>query len=137
MIPGVAAGAHDGDLTAQHYHAQHHPSQISQQYQGYSCTAAAAPNDFPTSYGPMYSSYMKCRTNPYQRPNNNTAPSGVGSGASPNTLPTPAMYYPGFSNAAAAAAAAAAGLYSRQHNMYDYTTATAGATMHHHAEVPR
>ena len=141
MIPGVATGAHDGDLTAQHYHAQHHPSQISQQYQGYSCTtggvpAVAPPNDFPTSYGPMYSSYMKYRTNPYQRPpNNNTtaaAPSGAGSGASPNTLPTPAMYYPGFSNAAAAAAAAAAGLYSRQHNMYDYTG------MHsNHAEVPR
>ena len=139
MIPT----AHD-DLTAQHY--QHHhginPSQqppIPQHYQGYACTA---PNDFPTGYGPMYSSYMaKCRTNPYQRPNiagGGTNPASNTAAGSPNTaLPSPAMYYPGFSNAAAAAAAAAAGLYSRQHNMYDYTTASAGTTMHHHAEVPR
>ena len=83
----------------------------------------------------------KCRTNPYQRSNiagGETNPASNTAAGSPNTaLPSPAMYYPGFSNAAAAAAAAAAGLYSRQHNMYDYTTASAGATMHHHAEVPR
>merc|ERR1719464_880283 len=143
VSPSMIPTAHD-DLTAQHY--QHHhginPSQqppIPQHYQGYACTT---PNDFPTGYGPMYSSYMaKCRTNPYQRPNiagGGTNPASNTATGSPNTaLPSPAMYYPGFSNAAAAAAAAAAGLYSRQHNMYDYTTASAGATMHHHAEVPR
>ena len=117
--------SHHEDLSAQHYHTQ---PQAQPQYQGYGHTAQT---DF-SSYGPMYSNYMKCRTNPYQRP---TA-SGASTPTSPNmpTLPSPAgMYYPGFSNAAAAAAAAAAGLYTRPHNMYDYTS----GTMHHHAEVPR
>ena len=105
--------AHD-DLASQHYQAQ--------QYPGYNCTASGQP-DF-SNYGPMYSNYMKCRTNPYQRPQPpvSTSPnvSGLASSAS--------MYYPGFSNAAAAAAAA--GLY-RTHNMYDYSG------MPHHTEVPR
>ena len=117
---------HD-DLTAQHYQQHQNPQSHHQQYQGYGCTNT----DF-SSYGPMYSSYMKCRTNPYQRPNTSSS-----TPSSPNmtSLPSAAMYYPGFSNAASAAAAVAAGLYGRQHNMYDY--ATASGTMHHHAEVPR
>ena len=118
---------HHEDLSAQHYHSQ---VQGQPQYQAYAAGHSAAQADF-SSYGPMYTNYMKCRTNPYQRP------TAVGTTpTSPNmpTLPNPAgMYYPGFSNAAAAAAAAAAGLYTRPHNMYDYTS----GTMHHHAEVPR
>ena len=143
VSPSMIPASHD-DLTAQHYQHQHHqqPPQLPQQYQGYACAATPPGSDFPTGYGPMYSSYMKCRTNPYQRPNGNGVTGSVSgnvaaSGTTSNALPNPAMYYPGFSNAAAAAATAAAGLYSRQHNMYDYTTASAGASMHHHAEVPR
>ena len=104
--------SHD-DLASQHYQAQ-------QQYPGYNC----AQPDF-SNYGPMYSNYMKCRTNPYQRPQPpvSTSPN-VSSLAS-----SAAMYYPGFSNAAAAAAAA--GLYTRPHNMYDYSG------MPHHTEIPR
>ena len=127
MIPG----GHE-DLTAQHYQQSHlsHQGSHQQQYQGYGCPSAQA--DF-SNYGPMYSNYIKNRSNPYQRPANtpNSPPNMSG-------LPSPAtaaMYYPGFSNAAAAAAAAAAGLYGRQHNMYEY--AAASGTMHHHAEVPR
>ena len=128
---------HHEDLSAQHYHNQQLQTQQYQSYaaagqQAAAVAAAAQSADF-SSYGPMYSNYMKCRTNPYQRPN----PAGP-TQTSPNMtgLPSPAagMYYPGFSNAAAAAAAAAAGLYSRPHNMYDYTS---GNAMHHHAEVPR
>ena len=126
---------HHEDLSAQHYHNQQLQTQQYQSYAGQAAAATAAQSADFSSYGPMYSNYMKsCRTGPYQRPN--TASNNP---ASPNVpgLPSPAagMYYPGFSNAAAAAAAAAAGLYSRPHNMYDYT---AGGTMHHHApEVPR
>lgn len=126
---------HHEDLSAQHYHNQQLQTQQYQSYaaagqQAAAAAAAAQSADF-SSYGPMYSNYMKCRTNPYQRPNpagpNQTSPNMTG-------LPSPAagMYYPGFSNAAAAAAAAAAGLYTRPHNMYDYS-----GNMHHHAEVPR
>ena len=55
MIPA----SHD-DLTAQHYQHQHHqqPPQLPQQYQGYACAATPPGSDFPTGYGPMYSSYM-------------------------------------------------------------------------------
>ena len=126
---------HHEDLSAQHYHNQQLQTQQYQSYAGQAAAASAAQSADFSSYGPMYSNYMKsCRTGPYQRPN-----PASNNPASPNVpgLPSPAagMYYPGFSNAAAAAAAAAAGLYSRPHNMYDYT---AGGTMHHHApEVPR
>ena len=126
---------HHEDLSAQHYHNQQLQTQQYQSYAGQAAAATAAQSADFSSYGPMYSNYMKsCRTGPYQRPN-----PASNNPASPNVpgLPSPAagMYYPGFSNAAAAAAAAAAGLYSRPHNMYDYT---AGGTMHHHApEVPR
>ena len=111
--PPMLPSSHD-DLASQHYQAQ-------QQYPGYNC----AQPDF-SNYGPMYSNYMKCRTNPYQRPQppvSTTSPN-VSSLAS-----SAAMYYPGFSNAAAAAAAA--GLYTRPHNMYDYSG------MPHHTEIPR
>ena len=112
MIPPV----HD-DLASQHYQAQ--------QYPGYNCVQP----DF-SNYGPMYSNYMKCRTNPYQRPQTSAAsPSPNVSSAAANLASSAAMYYPGFTNAAAAAAAA--GLYARPHNMYDYSG------MPHHTEVPR
>ena len=111
MIPPV----HD-DLASQHYQAQ--------QYPGYNCVQP----DF-SNYGPMYSNYMKCRTNPYQRPQSSSASPSPNVSAAAGLASSAAMYYPGFTNAAAAAAAA--GLYARPHNMYDYSG------MPHHTEVPR
>ena len=107
----------------------HHQVQYSSQYPSH---LAAASGDF-SNYGPMYStysSYIKCRTNPYQRPSMSTSTSGSGENdghlAAAHAAAAAAMYYPGLAaqtdcpTEGSTAATLAAALYHQRNGSYEY-----------------
>ncbi len=119
--------------------SQHYGSPVQHQNSGYQNPAAGAYPQTPdySNYGPMYSSYMKCRSNPYARPGSaggTTASTASNSQSAVSTSIPPSpqtaaagIYYPAF-------AAAAAGLYPHG---YAPNYGTGGTATMHGQHMPR